>query len=197
MMTAMGGWRLALAMAVALLAGCGGAGDVAVPRPQGYPRIELYPPVYTVAVPVAGLSMEINVGACVDTVRTGDRSQWFNIEYPRYDAAIYCTYTLVDRGSVAGVIDNRRERMALNSGGAPGELISVENKSGVSGQLLVTPSGAMNPVQFLATDGHRFVLSGAMAFIGDSVVDTDSVAPVIEAVGDDMIRMLQSMSWNQ
>lgn len=36
----------------------------------------------------------------------------------------------------------------------------------------------MNPVQFIATDGRRFVLSGAMTFAGDGTVDPDSVAPV-------------------
>lgn len=189
---------MALGVAVVALAGCSlGGNDVAVPRPQGYPRISLYPPEYIVAAPVGGLSMEVNSGAVIDTVRGGDASVWFNILYPGYRAAVYCTYTAVDSRSVAAVLDNRRERMALNSGGASGELISVENRSGVAGHLLVTPAGAMNPVQFIATDGRRFVLSGAMTFAGDGTVDPDSVAPVVEAVSDDMIRMLQTLTWNR
>ncbi|MDE6489942.1 MAG: hypothetical protein K2L49_02155 [Muribaculaceae bacterium] len=194
--------RLVLAAAGICAAGCSdGSGNVLVPRPEGYPRIELYPPSYTVVSPVGGLSLEVNSGAVVDTARIGGAaettSRWFNLQYPDYRAVIYCTYTPVDKASVASVLDNRRERMALNSGGLPGEIVEVENRNGVTGQLLVTPAGSVNPVQFLATDSRRFVLSGAMTFIGAATVDADSVAPVVDAVCADMIHMLTTLSWTR
>lgn len=156
-----------------------------VPRPQAWARIELYPETYR---EVDGLM--INDSARVEP---GNSDGWFDIVYPAYNVRINCTLTRV--GSPDGlqdVIANRLERLERNAGGAAGEMTELKSVGGVSGLLMVTPGALATPVQFLATDSARCVLSGTAVFASPGVT-TDSVAPVVEAIERDIVFMLKNL----
>ncbi len=85
------------------------AAPTTAPRPRrtAYPRIECYDTVYA-RVNSFPLNLWINFNASVDGQRDDDGSQWLDVTYPRYNAVLHLTYTPVNRGTAARVLDNRR-----------------------------------------------------------------------------------------
>ena len=178
---------------------CTGSSDadtVAVPRPTAYPRIDIYPSSYT-TIGVAHLAIEVNDSAVLaDKEHFPARDvSWIRINYPRYNADLYCTYTPITHAAPLDmVLANREERMALNSGGASSELTEWLNDAGIACRMLITKSGTVTPVQYIATDSAKFVLSGALYMHGlDKAPDTDSIAPVVRAVEADVLHLLQNL----
>lgn len=191
-----------VSLAMLALSSCGGGGGdtVAIPRQSAYPRLNLPDSAYHQApgVPVA---FEINDAAEIvaDTTsasseKIGHGSQWFNIIYSTLGGSrVYTTFTPVKGEAEAGkVVDNRLERMSLNSGGNRSELFELETPSGYSGKVLVTAVGTLTPVQFVAYN-DSWVVSGAY-FVGeDAAGNPDSIAPAIQAVKRDVIHAITTL----
>lgn len=156
-----------------------------VPRPQAWPRIELYPESYR---EVNGLM--INDSARIER---GETEGWFDIVYPAYNVRINCTLTHADSPvHLQSVIDNRLERLERNAGGASGEMTELTSAGGIGSFLMVTPGALATPVQFIATDSVRCVLSGTTVFTSPGVTP-DSVAPVVGAIERDIVFMLKNL----
>lgn len=189
---------LAALVTVATLAACWqgcSRREGATPRRRAFPRIEVADTVYR---RLAGVepAIEVNASAAVaaDSV-IGDGSRWLTLTYPQYPGAkLYMTVTPVaDARRLREVLDNRAERMALNSGGNTTELTELTTAGGFNAQLLVTPAGTVTPVQFLAYDSAA-VVTGAFFLPGGGVAAADSLAPVIEAVKTDMLHTLSRLT---
>lgn len=156
-----------------------------VPRPQAWPRIEIYPESYH---EVNGLM--INDSAKVEP---GAAEGWFDIVYPAYNVRINCTLSYVESSlHLQSVIDNRLERLERNAGGASGELTEITSTGGIGSLLMVTPGAMATPVQFLATDSSRCVLSGTAVFAAPGLTP-DSVAPAVKAIERDIVFMLKNL----
>ena len=189
-----------MVMPVMVVNGCGNHSTDSnpIPRRKAYPRIDLYEPAYTTHV-INGVKFSVNAGAQIttpDTV-TANHGVWFNITYPRYQAVIHCTLTPVTSSSDADrILDNRAERMALNTGGSYTEVTDIipEQEHGFTAQMLVTPAGSVTPIQFLASDGQSHILSGSMAFRTREKADADSISPIISAITTDVVELLKSLS---
>ena len=170
--------------------------ETPTPRPRAYPRAALYPAEYVTAeVGTPPLAIAVNSRAGLTTAPRGDGSEWFDISYPDYlgGTQVNCTLlTLADPADLAGVIDNRSERMALNTGGNRSEITTLSTPSGWEASVVVTPSGCVTPVQFMAFKGNRF-LGGAYTLpdIGDT--PADSVAPYVKAVEADIVHLIESL----
>lgn len=195
-----------ISLAAAFITGCSGEGGriwsddtppasyTPVPRPVAYPRIDTYDTAM-VATPQAPLHWLANAQAVVsipDRDQSDDgNTRWLNIDYPDYGIIVYCTFSNVAPAQRQQVIDNRVERMSLNAGGNRTEIVELESDGGFHAQLLVTPQGTVNPLQFLATDGDRWVVSGT-AFLRSAPRPgaEDSIAPTIQAVRGDLLRAL-------
>lgn len=174
---------------------CSDGGKAAVPLPPAYPRVQLYDTVYTVVPEAAPVRFLVNASATVAIPdRKEGKSRWVNISYPRYNAVMYCTFTPVTDSDRELVIANRAERMSLNTGDLPSEIITVDSHGGFHGQLLVTQSGSVTPIQFISTDGARWVVSGAVYLANPGrAAASDSIAPVIEALRVDAIHALAAL----
>lgn len=158
-----------------------------VPKPEAWPRIEAYPEAY---------SRDIDGFAVNDSavIVPGDSVGWYTLGYPRYGGArIYLTFTSVDPSRLGGVVDNRVERMALNSGGGRSELLELRSEGGYDCRLMTTPAGTVTPLQFLACRGDGRVVSGALFVDGASTAQPDSFSPVVVAVGRDLVYALQRL----
>lgn len=170
------------------------------PLPRAYPRATLYPAEYVTAeVGVPPLAVQINSRATLSAHnaegRTEKGSEWFDIVYPDYlgGTEVNCTLlTLADADALAGVIDNRTERMALNTGGNRSEITSLSTPAGWEASVVTTPSGCVTPVQFMAFRGNRF-LGGAYTMPDLGNAPSDSVAPYIKAVEADIIHLIETL----
>ena len=187
-----------LVIAALALTACGnnGGSDIMTPRRRAYPRIAATDSVYA---PVGGLPLHLEANAAAiaarDTSASASGSTWINICYPMYGpkATIFCTITpITSTAQLNSVVDNRIERISLNSGGNPGEMLTLENPAGYRCRLVVNPAGTVTPVQFLAYN-PRHVVTGAFYLDDINQAAPDSVAPVIAAVRRDVIHLLKTL----
>ncbi len=127
--------RLAVLAAAgcAVVAGCvRGGGSSPVPRPEAYPRIDLYPSFYRAVDLPDGRVIQVNDSAGVDV----DAEGWVNISYPKYGVTVNCTLTRVSEATVGDVLSNRDERMALNTGDTYGEVMRLGVSAGIVGHCV-------------------------------------------------------------
>lgn len=182
-------WTLAIAFSF-LMSECGSDGhsEVAVPRRQAYPRIELYDTVYR-AVDNLPVVFEVNDCATISRAsRDGmENPNWINVKYSRYGATLHCTYTSVADVSISEVMNNRIERMSLNTGELTTDITTLSTSQGVTATVLMTPMAKVTPIQFLATDSATYVMTGAL-YLDNASVATDSVMPILDAVRADVIH---------
>ena len=171
-----------IVIAALLLAAC--SSKPPVPKPEAWPRLQPYPEAYTA---VDGFA--VNDSARVSQPADGQLSAF----YPRYGATLYVTFTpAADEARRQQVIDNRTERMALNTGGARSEVTELVSDGGYHCQLILTPAKTATPVQFLAV-GKTQIVSGS-AFLPDAAAaPTDSLAPFIHALYADILYALKHL----
>lgn len=167
----------------------GGSGDnVPVPKPVAYPRIDTLPQEYTSA---GGLNVNRGAEIVTDSL-FADGTRWITVDYPTYQASLYISEVPVAKGGMEVAVENRTERMALNSGGNTGELISFMAK-GYDIRILVTPRHSSHPVQLLAVNpaANRIITATAVLNNPGAIHNPDSVAPVIDALKADITSLLK------
>ncbi|MCC8175192.1 MAG: hypothetical protein LIO91_01990 [Bacteroidales bacterium] len=176
---------------ILLLESCSqGEKAVNIPRPEAWPRVDLYTEKMDT---VEGLPLlfEANTDALATTSRE-DAGWWVNVRYPQYRATLYISMTPVDAATEQKVIDNRVERISRNIGGRTTEMTELTTPSGFHASVTMTRTASVTPVQFIATLPQMWVVSGSLA-LDKAPSSPDSIAPVIEAVQGDVIRMLQHL----
>lgn len=178
-----------------ILASCAGSDSVAdrtgVPRRPAYPRLQLPDSAY-VSPAELPLGMEINSEATFNMERHDDSGDWLTVSYGIAGAEIYYTFTPVTEATVAGVIDNRLERVSLNLGGNSAELTEFVTPEGLAVRIIEGGS-ATTPVQFLATDNSSLVVSGSAFVPALDSATRDSLAPVVGMLRRDIIKSLVSL----
>ncbi|MDE6484730.1 MAG: hypothetical protein K2L14_05005 [Duncaniella sp.] len=175
-------------------AACNGAGnESATPRPRAYHRIEIPAAEYDTLLLGDGLKLVTNSAARTLEKRPDGPSTWVDIVYPTLgNATLYCSVTPVTPSSVSGVVENRLERMALNSGGFKSDLMEFSTPAGYDCRILVTGSGTATPVQFIGVS-EKNVISGALMVNVADGFRPDSLAPVVDCVTRDVETLLRSL----
>lgn len=182
---------LSLLAGIFLLSGCSqGEKAVNIPRPEAWPRVDLYTEKMDTVAGVP-LLFEANADA-LSSSRREDAGWWVNVRYPLYHATLYVSITPVDTTSEQEVIDNRVERISRNIGGRTTEMTELTTPSGFHASVTMTRMASVTPVQFIATLPGMWVVSGSLA-LDQAPASPDSIAPVLEAVHGDVIRMLQHL----
>lgn len=167
-----------VAAALPLILGC--AKPAPVPRPTGYPRIEVYPARYATAQ-FDSEKFKVNSSARFDSLSP----RWFNLVYPAYGATVNCSLTQAD--SPAEVIANRRERFMRNLGGHTPKILPLPN-----GELIFSPTALKTPVQLLCVLPDRRILSAVAVTSGYE--NPDSVLPQIRALAEDLKVLAKSFT---
>lgn len=184
--------------------------DRPVPKPEGYPRIEIPASLYTLT-DISGIALHLNTAAIVSrrpssasessavdslVVPTATTSAtWLDVTYPTFPGSrIYLTLLPIATPSeMDAALANRIERMQLNTGGNPTELIELTSDGGWQCQMAVTRSSLTTPIQILAR-GDRRLLSGALYLDYPPETQPDSVAPIVDTVRRDLIHALKHLT---
>lgn len=181
--------HLVTLLAAALLAAGCSKSPVAVPRRTAYPRPAEIDTAMTAAPGALPVHFAVNAAATATSPRPG----WLDVAYPMYGAVAHITFTTTSADSLGIVQANRLERASLNTGGLPTKKQEWLNAAGFDILTLHT-DGCATPFQFLATDGRRTVVSGAVRFSAPrATAATDSIAPMLAAIEADMVRSLNSL----
>ena len=202
-MTILVGWgRVAMLLGMlAGLAACTSDGDDAdyTPKPKGYNRIVL--PAHAYRELPTGHPYTFEVSRYAKVLRDSSylaQPDWLNVYYPQLQANVQITYT-----------DAQRDRRLYNKMMEDARKLTGKHQvkaTSIEERILKTPNGMRASVfelegqvpsqfQFYTTDSTRHFFRAALYF--RTATQNDSLAPVIEYVKYDMMKMLNSLKYKK
>ena len=190
---------------LALLA-CGwlGCDDPAyTPKPRSFPRV-IYPEkaYQNFTESYCDFTFEYPVYAQIqqDTNFFEDAPPddcWFDLYYPDFDGRVHFTY--VDLRKADNHLETLRQE-AFNMADWHNkranyidELI-INTDRGVTGIAFDIDGPAASPFQFFLTDSTSHFLRGALYF--NTQTKVDSLAPIVDFVREDILRVIETFSWH-
>ncbi len=184
-----------------LLTACGDETPF-IPKPRGYPKV-VYPQKAYQAFDkdYCNFTFEYPVYAEIqqDTTFFEERPAhpcWFDVYIPAFDSRVYCTYSPIDKKNTFNQLKaDAFELMDWHKKRANSvEEIPVSRPGGVSGFIFRIDGPAASPIQFYLSDNTRHFLRGALYF--NTQARPDSLAPVYEFVEEDVLKMIETLKWN-
>ena len=166
------------------------------PKPKGFLRIE--PPTAQYFIfNEAGLpySFSVSSQAVIELPPIDSAAYWINIDYPHFNAKIFCNYQQITTATLKEHTDEcfkLAERAAGNTSFIAENF--YENKElNVFGELLLIEGESPSPVQFMLTDSTKHFFRGALYY--KNKTKTDSIAPVTDYIKRDITELIQTFCW--
>jgi len=178
-----------------LLSFVAGCDESYTPKPKGYFRIELPEKNYAVYEP-ANCLYSFDLPQYAQVLPYNDSVAepcWKYIRFPRYNAEIFLSYKKVEN-NVSTFIEDAHTlafKHSVKADVIDETLIETPNK--VFGIIYDIGGNAASPVQFYMTDSTSHFVRGALYF--NHPPQPDSLAPVVEFLREDIIRMVSSTRW--
>jgi gliding motility-associated lipoprotein GldD len=183
---------------IVLLAACGSdTSDSFVPKPKGYPRIDLPTARYKLLEPTHPYEFEYNQTARIlrDTFARSE-PDWIFINYPAFHASVQLTYKPVnnDVNRLRAMLEDSYKLAARHNIKAYSiEQRTVRLKSGLEASLIDLTGEVPSQVQFVTTDSTTHFLRGALYF--NTATENDSLQPVIAYIRKDIVHLLNTLKW--
>lgn len=180
-----------IAIAVLSLTACNdksASRETPVPRPEAYFRIEVPDTSYTphrIGDEIILLNSAID---SIEVAHNGD-NYWLTATYPDNHATVYLTITNVTIATEPRVIENRTERMSLNTGGNQCYIENFRTGKGRTATLLVTPSGSPTPVQLMIIGHGDKIITVAAGCDEAATARADSIQPIVDMLARDINHM--------
>lgn len=186
-------------LGLALLTACGSddQNDSYVPKPKGYNRIVLPPHTYQKLAAGHPYVFEYSTSAIIlpDTFPQAEK-HWIFIYYPQFNANIQLTYKEV-RNTPARLKDFIDDAYKLASKhqirASALQEQTIKTNSGHTATLFRLEGDVPTPFQFYTTDTTTHYLRGAIYF--PTATKNDSLAPVIDFMQKDALRLLNTLRW--
>ena len=168
-----------------------------LPRPKGYPLLEIPTHQYQSLEPGHPFSFEFSQWAEVkmDTTYFAE-PHWMYIYYPRWDAFIQLTYKPVLQDSKrlqkmirdSYILASKHQMKAtrIDEG-------FITTTSGRKAAVIELEGEVATSFQFIVTDSTKHFLRGAVYF--NTATKNDSLAPVIRYLKQDAIHLIQTLQW--
>jgi|AntRauTorckE5430_2_1112549.scaffolds.fasta_scaffold00760_2 gliding motility-associated lipoprotein GldD len=185
---------------VLIITACGEADYV--PKPRIYPKVEL---------PVRAYK-NFDVAFCNFTFLQSEAAEvqqkqeffgqptanacWFNLYYPALNGSIHFTYYPItkEKPLYEFVKDiYKMEEQHLQKATYMDHAAIVKREDNVFGELTDIGGDVGMPFQFFLTDSTTHFVRAGLTF--NTVSNSDSLAPVIEYVKEDMIKLIDSFKW--
>ena len=190
-----------LPIAYCLLLSCGKKGDSQdfMPKPKGYNRIDLPVASYSQMTENHPFSFQYSNQAMLkpDTVRWAE-PHWMYVYYPAYKAVIQLTYKPLngDKNKLAKLIDDAHKLAAKHNAKAYSiQDLVLKTPSGKTAMLMELEGEVPTYLQFYTTDSTKHYLRGALYF--NTALKSDSLAPVIEYLKKDVLKLLNTLEWKK
>lgn len=181
-------------------AACGSeASDNYVPKPKGFPRIDLPKAVYKPLEATHPYQFEYNQIARIlpDTFARSE-PHWIFIDYPAYHASVQLTYKPVknDQARLRAMLEDAYKLAARHNIKAYAiEERKLRLKSGLEASLIDLTGEVPSQVQFVTTDSTTHFLRGALYF--NTATQNDSLQPVIQYIRQDILHLLNTLTWRK
>ncbi len=173
------------------------------PKPREYFRIDFPEKQYHPLLP--GFPYQFDIPDYSEIVAASDNSDqknWINISVPANKAEIHISYYDIPNQNNSGrlvlnkFMEEARELAYKHTMKADAiqEQVFMNPAKNVYGLIYRIEGNAASPMQFFLTDSTRHFLRGAL-YIRD-VPNIDSLKPVIDFLELDIIRLIETTSWN-
>ncbi len=172
------------------------------PKPRGYFRIDFPDKNYHWIDTKFPYRFEIPDYADIKPDdRNPDEPYWINVEVPKNKAELHISYYELDAGTaekrtqLAEFMEESRDLAYKHSikANAINEKVFVNPANKVFGVVYEIEGNAASPMQFFLTDSTQHFLRGAL-YIRE-VPNIDSIQPVIEFLEPDVVRLIETTSW--
>lgn len=164
-----------------------------LPRPKGWPRIELPEHAYQ-AFDASSCPFSFEYPKIGVIERQKADSCWMDLYFPQFECRWHVTYRYIP-GSGKTVMDHNEEyRRLVFKHIQKVSQIKENNFEGPHGKgIMYELFGTVGvPAQVLYTDSTHLVMA---SFYFDTAVRNDSLAPVIDFMKADLMHMAQSIAW--
>ncbi|WP_442945878.1 gliding motility lipoprotein GldD [Ohtaekwangia sp.] len=168
-----------------------------LPKPLGYNRLELPPPVYQPLPDSLPYSFEYSKYASLlpDTSNIRER-YWIEVYYPTLKANVHVTYKRINHNDklLKEFLDDAYTLTAKHQikAYAINEAIT-KTPSGKTAVIAELEGEVPSQFQFTVTDSSKNFLRGALYF--NTHVANDSLAPAIEYMKKDIMHMINTLEW--
>ncbi|NPA36819.1 MAG: gliding motility lipoprotein GldD [Chlorobi bacterium] len=164
------------------------------PREPGYFRIDLPEKKYVLMDSVYPYSFEMPEYTQLKTDKYHPDTYNSNLVFPRLKATLHLTYFKVN-GNIDGLFEDNRKMVYKHTikADAINEQYYEDTVKHVYGALYEIKGNAASSVQFYVTDSTQHFLRGALYF--NTKPNKDSLAPVIQFVEEDIIHLIETLSW--
>ena len=118
---------------------------------------------------------------------------WKYIRFPKFNCEIFLTYKPVNNNINTFLEDSRTlaYKHTVKADAIDETLVETPNK--VYGMIYDIGGNAASSVQFYATDSITHFIRGALYF--NTAPQPDSLAPVIQFVRQDVVKLMTSLRW--
>ena len=170
-----------------------GCREKSAPKPIAYPFIENSVSGYTPhGIKSFPLQFEVANSATVEC--NENNNGWININYPSYNATIYCTYISTDNNRLQKEIAKNRELVYVHAKLAS-EISTFSYSDSTNNkwaELYILEGNVATPMQFITTDNSSYLFRGSLYF--NSQVNNDSVAPIVEYLKNDISHIIETIT---
>lgn len=165
------------------------------PKPKGYPRITKLEAGYS---SYDGQSMSFlypTISKIKEEYPETEGEVWININYPQYDATIYCTYIPITKKTLSKALEDSYQ-LAYSHAAKATEIKQIQYRNedrNIAGLIYDIEGSVAVPIQFYVTDSVSSFFRGSVYY--NHAVNPDSVAPVTAYLREDIIVLIESLQW--
>ncbi len=129
------------------------------------------------------------------SARKNKEGEYFcDVKYPAFDAQLYCTWHALTPESFIRFAEESRRLVYSHTDVATAidEKFYSNDRAGVFGFLYDIKGPVATPLQVALTDSTRYFFNASLYF--NATPNTDSIAPYLEYIRKDVIRMMESFT---
>ncbi|HEV7348961.1 gliding motility lipoprotein GldD [Telluribacter sp.] len=180
-----------------LVSACQSSDQTYVPKPKGYNRLALPSHSYQPLTERHPYNFMYSRHATIlpDTFADAE-PHWIFVHYPQLKANVQLTYKEIknDPKRLKDFIDDAYKLAGKHQIRASSiKEQTIQTRSGRTATLFQLEGDVPSPFQFYTTDSSRHFLRGAIYF--PTATKNDSLAPVIDYIQQDLMRMLNTLQW--
>lgn len=190
-------YKILIVITMLIFAGCN---EKYTPKPRGYFRIDFPRKNYHAIENQYPYRFEIpDYAVVLPDSRNPGKPSWINIAVPASKAEIHISYYALNdgKGVLSKYMEESRQLAYKHTikADAIDEQLFLNAGNHVFGTVYRIEGNAASPMQFYLTDSTRHFLRGAL-YIRE-VPNIDSLKPVIDFLVPDVVRLIESTTWNE
>jgi gliding motility-associated lipoprotein GldD len=127
-----------------------------------------------------------------------ESSCWFDIYYPQLNGAVHFTYYPITKDKpLYKLVEDayKMEEQHIQKASYMDHAAIVRRDANVFGEITNIGGDVGTPFQFYLTDSTTHFLRAGLTF--NASANSDSLAPAVQHVKDDMITLIESFQWKE